>query len=45
MYVTIMMLQSHEKNQTVENIRRGDFAWHEKKFENFGEFIWRIGEK
>ena len=36
-----MMLQSYEKNKTVENIRRAIFAWYEKKFENFGEFTWR----
>ena len=39
--IIVMMLQSYEKNKTVENIRRANFAWYEKKFENFGDHIWR----
>ena len=28
--INVMMLQSYEKNKTVENIRRTNFARHEK---------------
>ena len=38
--INVMMLQSYEKNKTVENIRRTNLQGM-KKFENFGEYIWR----